>query len=84
MIVSVPGIAIGYQDVLRLGSPGQSVPMLVHARGVEIARAANHGRVLTLAPIFPLEGGADIYPELATGPFAHASARSSMNHWKPA
>ena len=29
------------------------------------------GKVATLAPIYPLEGGLEVYPELATGPFAY-------------
>ena len=28
------------------------------------------GKVLTLAPLFPLEGGLEVYTEFATGPFA--------------
>ena len=33
-----------------------------------------HGRVLTLAPIWVLQAGLEIYPEFATGPFAWRSA----------
>ena len=32
------------------------------------------GRVLTLAPIFPLEANLQIYPQLASGPFAWRTA----------
>ncbi len=32
------------------------------------------GKVLTFAPIFPLEGGLDIYPDFAAGPFTWRSA----------
>jgi len=32
------------------------------------------GKVLTLAPIYPLEGGLDIYPEFSSGPFAWRTA----------
>ena len=41
-----------------------------HVLGQEMARQVGQGKVLTLAPTFPLEGGLDIYPELASGPFA--------------
>jgi 4-amino-4-deoxy-L-arabinose transferase-like glycosyltransferase len=44
-------------------------PAKIHKVGLEIKRAVGEGRVLTLAPLYPLEGGASIYSELATGPF---------------
>lgn len=50
------------------------VPVKVHRIGEDIARRAAGGRVLTLAPIHPLEGGARIYEELAVGPFAYRLA----------
>jgi len=59
-----------YRGVLSLFSPDQWAPMQVHRIGNEIANATDHGRVLTLATIFPLEGGAQTYEEFATGPFA--------------
>ena len=40
-----------------------------HGLGVKIAEKVRSGKVLTLAPIFPLEGRVDIYKEFATGPF---------------
>jgi hypothetical protein len=45
------------------------VPIQVHQVGEEIRRIAGEGRLLTLAPLFPLEGGLDVYLELAAGPF---------------
>lgn len=45
-------------------------PVLMRELSLEISAKAGPGRVLTLSPIFPLEGGLDIYPELTTGPFA--------------
>lgn len=44
-------------------------PVEAHAIGTELRKTAGTGRVLTLAPIFPLEGGAKIYCEFAAGPF---------------
>jgi len=32
------------------------------------------GKVATLSPIYPLEGGLDVYPEFATGQFAYRTA----------
>lgn len=58
--------------------PQQWTAMRVHAEGVAIAermRAAGvSGKVATLAPIYPLEGGLDVYAELATGPFVYRTA----------
>jgi hypothetical protein len=42
----------------------------IHQTGLEIRRRSGPGPVLTLAPIYPLEGGAGIYPAFCTGPFA--------------
>jgi hypothetical protein len=53
----------------RLGSPQRWTAMHVHQIGGSL-RALTNGKVLTLSPIFPLEGGLDIYRQLATGPFA--------------
>jgi hypothetical protein len=48
---------------------GEWVPVQAQHVGTEIRDAVGAGRVLTLAPIFPLEGGAKIYCEFAEGPF---------------
>lgn len=53
-----------------LWSPEDWLPGRAHAYGGLIGRLVGDGRVLTLAPIYVLEGGAAIYPEFATGPFA--------------
>jgi hypothetical protein len=47
-----------------------SAPLLSHRTGFEIHRLAGDGKVLTLTPLFPLEGGCDIYEAYATGTFA--------------
>lgn len=70
LIVAIPGIVINNRHVFWIASWQDWVPNRVHAEGQEVAALAHGGRVLTLAPIFPLEGGAEVYPELATGPFA--------------
>ncbi|WP_265518360.1 hypothetical protein [Nitratireductor luteus] len=50
----------------------------VHKSGVAIAQlldeAGVEGKVATLLPLYPLEGGLEVYPELATGPFAYRTA----------
>ncbi|WP_018185278.1 hypothetical protein [Kaistia granuli] len=59
----------------RVSHPGRWTVMRVHDAGVAIAdrmaEAGAHGKVATLAPIYPLEGGLEVYPELSTGPFAY-------------
>ncbi|HQY91801.1 glycosyltransferase family 39 protein [Caldilinea sp.] len=46
------------------------LPVKVHAYGELIDGLVDSGKVLTLAPLYALEGAAEIYPEFATGPFA--------------
>jgi len=60
-----------YQRIAILKDPAAWPPILLHQAGVEAAQSIREGRrVLTLEPIFPLEGGLDIYPSLVTGNIA--------------
>jgi 4-amino-4-deoxy-L-arabinose transferase-like glycosyltransferase len=52
-----------------LADPAAWVPVEVHNVGMEVSRYAGGGKVLTFAPIYALEGGADIYDLFAVGPF---------------
>jgi 4-amino-4-deoxy-L-arabinose transferase-like glycosyltransferase len=52
-----------------LGNPAGWVPVEAHALGLEVSRHTGNRKVLTLAPIYALEGGADIYDLFAVGPF---------------
>jgi 4-amino-4-deoxy-L-arabinose transferase-like glycosyltransferase len=45
-------------------------PVQAHETGLELRAIVGKGKVLTLAPLFPLEAGLDIYPEFASGAFA--------------
>ena len=54
--------------------PAQWPVVTVHARAAQMRELLAEGRVLTLAPIFPLEANLRIYPELASGPFAWRTA----------
>lgn len=49
---------------------GQWPVWSIHRVGLEIRKKTGARSVLTLAPIYPLEGGASIYPQFCTGPFA--------------
>jgi hypothetical protein len=42
----------------------------LHRRMALVSAGVPSGKVLTLAPIYPLEAGFSIYPSFATGPFA--------------
>jgi hypothetical protein len=63
------------QFLPRAAHPERWTAMRVHEDGRKIAarmaEAGATGKVATLAPIYPLEGGLAVYPELATGPFAY-------------
>lgn len=54
--------------------PSRWESILVHRQGVEISKHVLRGPVLTLQPIYPLEGKLSIFNELATGPFAWRTA----------
>ncbi|MGA2232079.1 MAG: hypothetical protein ABSH22_14375 [Tepidisphaeraceae bacterium] len=69
LIVTI-GFAIPeYRDFPVLFWPPAWFPVRAHDLGQRIAKASGPGPVLTLDPIYVLEGGLDIYPQLATGPF---------------
>ena len=62
-----------FADLPALASPERWTPMRVHAVAEDIGSAMRSagvsGPVATLVPIYALEAGLEIYPELATGPF---------------
>lgn len=65
-------------DLPRLASPGKWTGLAMHREGERVrqalADAGLHGRIATLSPIIPLEGGLPIYPEFASGPFVYRVA----------
>lgn len=51
------------------------VPLQVHRIAQDISAKCNEPKlVLTLSPLYAIEGGCDIYPELAAGPFVYRVA----------
>jgi hypothetical protein len=53
------------------------IPIQVHSIGEDMAAKVGKGKsILTLAPLFAIEGGCEIYPELSAGPFAYRVADS--------
>jgi hypothetical protein len=59
-----------YPHLRSLARPGAWYPIQTHIFGYKIKTIVGEGRVLTLSPLFPLDGGASIFPQYATGPFA--------------
>lgn len=60
-----------YRHLPDLMQPARWTPAQFHTTGEQVAALAGPAaQFLTLASALPLEGGASIYPELATGPFA--------------
>lgn len=65
-------------DLPKLATPAKWTGMVVHREGQHMrqamAAAGLHGKVATLSPIIPLEGGLPIYPEFGSGPFVYRVA----------
>lgn len=59
-----------FQTAWQADREGTWFPLHVHWTGEKIAARIPEGKILTLAPIFVVEAGRDIYPQLASGPFA--------------
>lgn len=55
--------------------PAEWPCVMIHEEGLALRQAVHQGGgacpVATLSPVYALEAGLDIYPELATGPFAY-------------
>ncbi|WP_042775285.1 ArnT family glycosyltransferase [Sinorhizobium fredii] len=75
LAIEVPRLA---QYIGTAARPDRWTVTRVHDAGVaisqRIAAARAEGKVATLSPIYPLEGGLEVYPELATGPFVYRTA----------
>lgn len=75
LVCELPRVA---QFLPTATDPGRWTAVRIHDEGVELRQALDRrgvtGKVATLSPLYPLEGGLDVYAELATGPFAYRSA----------
>ena len=68
-MISLLSAGVRYWEGAQVAfSPAEWEPLKVHARGERLVQWAGGQRVLTLAPILALEGGAAVYPELVSGP----------------
>lgn len=69
-----------------LTHPGKWTGNRVHAIALQVRDAARGGRVATLSPLYALDGGARIYPQLASGPFVYRVAdrftTAQRPHWR--
>lgn len=67
------------QHLPRLLKPDSLTVARVHRDGLAIRAALDdagvEGKVATLLPIYPLEGGLPVYPEFATGQFVYRTAK---------
>jgi len=74
-VVSVISYPIVLQRVPRLLYPQSWTPIKVHHISEDIAEKTKSPKpVLTLSPLFALEGGRNIYTELSAGPFVYRVA----------
>jgi 4-amino-4-deoxy-L-arabinose transferase-like glycosyltransferase len=74
-IISTAFLIDEFREKDGLLSPGRWYPVSAHLIGNKMAGLIGGGKVLTLSPIFPLEGGLDIYREFAASPFAWRVAK---------
>lgn len=74
-IVGLPRLAADLPNLVRPGHwTGNSVHALAGDVGARVRAAGAGTKVATLSPVFALEAGLDIYPELAGGPFVYRVA----------
>lgn len=68
----LPRLVVKLPDLVR---PERWAGIAVHRAGQQLARYSHaegaDGPVATLAPLYPLEGGMTLYPELAAGPLVY-------------
>jgi 4-amino-4-deoxy-L-arabinose transferase-like glycosyltransferase len=70
VLVSVVMGVRGFDDIKDYFKPAKWEGNRLHRRAQEIRSHVRDGRILTLAPTYPLEAGLSIYPAFSTGPFA--------------
>lgn len=72
-------------SLIEIARPATWTGVRIHRTGQEIGRIASaHGdRIATLAPLYALEGGMKIYPELNAGPFIYRVADRISDAQRP-
>lgn len=75
VIVAVASYPVVLSRTPILLTPENWEPMRLHKISEDIAKKTKEPKlILTLGPLFALEGGCDIYTELSAGPFAYRIA----------
>jgi hypothetical protein len=75
ILIGLGPAILQYRELASVFSPQRWVTCQLHQLGEEIRAFVGPGKILTLAPIIPMEGGAPIYASFATGPFSWRTAR---------
>jgi len=69
------GLPSAIFNVINVSNPDTWVPLRVHKISEDIhSKAVSDGPVLTLSPLYAIEGGGEIYPEFSAGPFVYRIA----------
>jgi hypothetical protein len=63
-----------YWQLRQVTQRSNWTPLQLHGLGYRIRQQVRSGPVFTLSPLYVLEGGLEIYPSMATGPFIWRAA----------
>ncbi len=75
VVAAVASYPLVLHRIPKLFDPQSWTPIQLHRVSEDIAeKTKNPKRILTLAPLYALEGRCDIYPQLASGPFVYRVA----------
>jgi hypothetical protein len=75
VFVTVASHWVVLQRIPRLFTPENWVPIRLHRISEDIAEKTKDPKlILTLAPLYALEGGSQIYPQFSAGPFVYRIA----------
>ncbi|MBA7658819.1 hypothetical protein ES703_66778 [subsurface metagenome] len=75
IVMTVTSHTIVLRRIPRLFDVGNWVPIRVHRISEDIAARIKEPKlILTLAPLYAIEGGSDIYTEFSAGPFVYRVA----------
>ncbi len=69
------GLPLAFANVVHMFDRDMWVPVRVHKISEDIhQKAVGEGPVLTLSPLYAIEGGSEIYPEFSAGSFVYRVA----------
>lgn len=73
IIIGFP-LQLTAQQIAVLRNPAKWVPIQTHNFAQKVQKIVKQGKVVTLAPIYPLEAGLETYPTFIVGPFVWRTA----------